>query len=371
MSRLTVPVDGGSAPHVLFVADRAFLDRFAPMIRHLGLALSAIDVLVTLITDDEEFTRELDATPIEAHRVPALLGWRSLWLGAEIMARVETPPGLVHLWGAAALPTISRWCADLGLPLVVHTFAERDVQRIERSAPRVNYMLLAASEALRATLQRRVPTPPSGVHLVIPACLAPDDQEAEPQTHENLGVLCLDPMDEPAAALLLLDAIALARARGVQLQAALLGSGAGQRRVWHAARKLRVDECTSFVDAPRLWTRVLAGIDALVVPTHAERMHLAPLSAMSLGKLVIASRDQRADWFIDHVTARLFAPDSAAELADALGFAAQASPQRDALRSSARAYIRSTHAVTRTAERLCGLYRGIARHPRLEEWGTA
>ncbi|MFO0840485.1 MAG: glycosyltransferase [Phycisphaerae bacterium] len=360
------------ALHVLFVADSAILDRFAPMIRHLGLALSEADVSVSLITDDAQAPHEFAGTPIDARRVPALTGWRGAWLGSEITSRIENPAGLVHLCGTSALAAVGRWCATIGLPLAVHVFSEEDVAAVVRSPPRVNYLILAAGERLAALLRRHAIAPPGGVHLSAPVQLASEAAPTNaPPTDHTLGVL-LTESDEPAGgARLLLDAVAQARARGVELQAGFVGHGARQHRAWQEARRRGLQELTSFVDAPRLWPQLLTGFDALVVATRSARIELAPLMAMAIGKLVIASRDQADEWFIDGVTARLFAPGDPRGLADELVRAAARDDQNAALRQSAQAYVRRSHAVSACAHRLCGVYRAISHPPAAAVWSTA
>jgi glycosyltransferase involved in cell wall biosynthesis len=77
---------------------------------------------------------------------------------------------------------------------------------------------------------------------------------------------------------------------------------------------------------------------------------------MALAKIVIASRDQIAEWFIEDRTAWQFTPGSAVELAYHLSRAAQRHPNASALARSAAAYAREHHSITRLIAQLAELY---------------
>ena len=107
---------------------------------------------------------------------------------------------------------------------------------------------------------------------------------------------------------------------------------------------------------PNLWDQAMAGADIYVVPTCQRELSLAPLLAMALGKVVVTSRDQVTDWFIEGETSLQFTPGSAVELAYHITRTADAHPNVLAMARGAAEYVRQHHAVTDLAAELAGLY---------------
>jgi hypothetical protein len=82
--------------------------------------------------------------------------------------------------------------------------------------------------------------------------------------------------------------------------------------------------------------------------------------AMGLGKVVIASRDQLAEWFIEDRTTWQFTPGSAVELAYLLTRAIEQPRAAQELTASASEYVRVHHAVPGMVEALIALYGTLA-----------
>jgi glycosyltransferase involved in cell wall biosynthesis len=122
-----------------------------------------------------------------------------------------------------------------------------------------------------------------------------------------------------------------------------------------------VQDRFSLIAEPNLWDQAMAGADILVVPTCQHDLALVPLLAMGLGKVVIASRDQVADWFIEDETSVQFTPGSAVELAYHVARTAASHPNVLAVARGAAQYVRQNHAITRLAAELAGLYYTLRR----------
>jgi hypothetical protein len=110
------------------------------------------------------------------------------------------------------------------------------------------------------------------------------------------------------------------------------------------------------LDDPKLWEQGLPGADICVVPGVQRDPWLAPLLAMGLGKLVIASREQPAEWFIDGQTAWQFTPGSAVELAYLLSRALGQPRLVQQTSVAASEYFHEHHAVGDLVLRLMSLY---------------
>ena len=140
----------------------------------------------------------------------------------------------------------------------------------------------------------------------------------------------------------------------------MIGTGSAERAVWQAIQQRGVADCVSLIDDPEIWESALGGVDVCVVPARQEELSLVSLAAMALGKIVITSRDQMAEWFVEDRTAWQFTPGSAVELAYHLGRAAAGHPDAQALSRSASAYVREHHSITGLIEQLTTVYDRIA-----------
>jgi len=342
---------------VLHVADSDVMVRFGRMFRELGLALSDEGVRVALLTDDARAAAALDGTPVEDLHVPALGGWRG-WRLATYLRNLEPPPDLVHLWGTTGLHALSGWTAVRGAPLLIHCVSVADVERLDRRGVRPHEQVLAACTAFARSLHERA-AGPIEAEAIPPALLARATAE-EPLSRERTpGVLWCGKLAAGNGLPVLLQAVERLRVRSQELHLALIGRGPAKRSLWRELRARKLLDCVSLLDEPAMWPAALYGADILILPTCQRELWLAPLEAMAGGRLVIASRDQLADWLIEDQTCHMFAPGDADELAACISRAVARHPQTLAVTRAAAEYVRRTHTVAGLAARLVAHYRRI------------
>jgi glycosyltransferase involved in cell wall biosynthesis len=348
-------------PQVLIVADADAFARFGRMFRQLGLALTEEGVRVSVLTDDAHAAAELDGTPIEDHLFRPLAGWRAWRLPAYLRRQFARPPDVVHLWGTTALQYVSGWTLATDTPLLIHVTARRDVELLERRGLRSNEHLVTACEEYGQTLADRWPTLAHALSVLKPSLLIPERVPGLAVRDKTLGLVWAGTIDKHSRLEVLIEAVARLQAKGTDLQLALIGSGPAVRQIWQEIRRQRVQHCCSLIAKPKLWDQAIAGADIYVLPACQHELSLAPLLSMALGRLVIASRDQVAEWFVEDETTLQFTPGSAVELAYHVTRAAIGHPQVLAVARAAAEYVQRHHAVTQLAAKLAELYRELQR----------
>ncbi|MFQ5806175.1 MAG: glycosyltransferase [Phycisphaerae bacterium] len=348
-------------PHVLHVADADAFARFGRMFRQLGLALSDEGVRVSLLTDDAEAAAELDGTPVEDYLFQPLGGWGVWRLPGFLRRQFDPPPDVVHLWGTTCLRYLSDWTRGCQASLLIHATSLHDVERLKRRGVRSNEYPVAGCDEYGESLRDRYPTLADSVQVLKPALLPPEKVPGLAVRGKTLGLLWTGPIDKHCGLEVLIEAVARLRRKEFDLQVALIGRGPATRHIWQEIRRQRVPDCFSLIAEPKLWDQAMAGADICVVPTSQHDLALAPLLAMALGKVVVASRDQVADWFIEHETTLQFTPGSAVELAYHVTRTAAAHPNVLAVARGAVAYVHQNHAVTHLASELAGLYHTLRR----------
>jgi len=344
-------------PHVLHVVDRDAFARFGCMFRQLGLALSAAEVRVSLLTDEPAAVAELEATPVEARHFPALSGWSAWRLLSFLRRQFSPPPDVVHTWSTAALGQLSDWTLAADRPLLVHVSTRRDLERFKRRGIRSNERLLAACRHYAERLRERWPASAESITVSRPALLVPEQAPELNVRDRTLGLLWTGVLDDRSGLEVLIEAVARLRSMNCDLQLVLIGQGPATRDIWQEVRRRRVQDCVSLIAKSGLWDQALAGADVYVVPACQHDLALGPLMAMGLGKVVVSSRDQPAEWFIEDQTTLQFTPGSAVELAYHITRTAAGHPNVRAVTRAAAQYVRENHAVTVLAGELATLYR--------------
>ena len=357
----------GPVPRVLHVVDADHIERFGRMFRQLGLALSDAGVDVSILTNDAQAALKFDGTPIGQHYFSTLRGWGVWRLYRFLRQEFNPPPTAVHLWGTGAIGYLSDWTLNTGATLFIHATALRDVERLKRRGLHHNERVISGCLDFQEQLRERWPTVAEDIVLHPPALLRPERLPELAPRGRTLGVLWTGRMESDSGVELLIDAVAQLRDKDCDLHVALIGRGPAARSYWRAVRALRIQDRFSLVPEPHIWDQTMSGADVLVVPTCHGELGLAPLLAMALGKIVIASRDQVAEWFIEDETTLQFAPGSAVELAYHLSRVAARLPGVRALARNAAEYVRNRHAVTTLAEQLADLYADSADRRRAGE----
>ena len=356
--------DGNSAapapaPSVLHVTDAEAFARFGRMFRQLGLALTDVGIRVSLLTDDAAAAANLDGTPVEDHYFKPLSGWGTWRLHGFLRRQFDPPPDIVHTWGTAALPYLSDWTLSHNKPLVIHVTSLRDLEQLKHRGVRHNEHVIAACAEFAEQLCERWPTLTGSFGVHGPALLLPEEVQPLAVRNRTLGVLWTGRIEKDAGLEVLIEAVARLGTQDCDLQVALIGNGPATRQVWRNIRTRAVQGRISLVAEPNLWDSAVAGTDILVVPACQHDLALAPLLAMAHGKVVIASRDQIAEWFIEDETSLQFTPGSAVELAYHVTRTATAHPSVMAVARAAAEYVRKHHTITRLAKEFDALYRSL------------
>lgn len=357
------PKSGRTAPHVLFVADQDVFDRFGRMFLQLGLALSSLDVRVSLLTDAPRAAAEIDGTPTEDFVTP-LRGWRAWRLGRYLRTQFPNPPSVVHLWSTHGYRVFREWTREQSRAQILHVNTAEQVVFARRHAPPPHEVRVAASHGLAKQLDGGAAIP-----VIPPGLLLPAHLESSGPGEHVIGLLWCGRFADSSGLDVLIDAVArVARSDAEEppLHLGLIGGGDLQDSVWRRVRSSGAERCVSFIEAPGMWDRAMRGADVLVVPERQRELSLAPLLAMGMGKVVIASRNQIAEWFIDKQTAMLFTAGRDVELAQCIARVLDAQPDVRAMARSAAAYVREHHAISRVAEQMTALYDEILNRERAD-----
>lgn len=352
--------------HVLHVADAGAFARFGRMFRQLGLALGEEGVRVSLLTDDADAAAGLDGTPVAGHFFRPLSGWGVWRLHSFLRRQFDAPPDVVHVWGATCLGYLSDWTLSCGAELVIHVTSLEDVERVKRRGVRENEHLIAACDGYGEMLGERWPTLADSFRVLKPSLLSPEKVPELSVRGKTLGLLWSGRIEKQCGLEVLIEAVARLRRQKRDLQVGLIGQGPATRAIWQDIRSQGVQDSFSIIAEPNLWDQAVAGIDIFVVPACQHELSLAPLLAMAYGKVVVAARDQVADWFIEDETALQFTPGSAVELAYHISRTADAHPNVLAMARGASEYVHRHHAVTKLAADLAALY-----HTQRQERGHA
>ena len=353
--------DNGDSPPailpVLHVADAGCFARFGRMFRQLGIALASEGVRGSILTDDAEAVPRFEGTPLAIHHFSALRGWGVWRLHGFLRRSLDPMPSVIHLWGKTALSQLSDFATSHGAQIVLHLTSDADMAAIEQRGLRSNEWLACMTTAQVERIQERFPQSANRVEVIAPALLRPEDIQDLQVRERTLGLLWAGRIENCEGLDVLVDAIAHMRAKNCDLQVAITGPAGNTAPVWQNIRARKVADCTSLIAEPCLWDQAMPGVDICVVSQREQELHLAPLLAMSLGKIVIASRDQEADWFQEDHTSLQFTPGSSVELAYHIMRTAEAYPNVLATARAAAAYVAEHHTIPNLATRLAGLYR--------------
>ena len=276
-------------------------------------------------------------------------------MGSQFSVPHAPPPDLVHLWGTAGLRAVERWAASRGVPVLVHVFGAAQVDQLIRTDVR-NAHVLAAS----AILAGRIPAGICRCQTVRPAVAPPVAPGRGRAVDHMFSVLCVTHAGDHGGLDVLVDAVAQVRRSTNSLHVGLVGGGLDVQAIWRRIRAQDVRDCVSLVDELTLWERVLPEVDACIVPTSQHELSIVPLMAMALGKIVITSRNQLGEWFVEDRTAWQFTPNSTVELAYLLSRAIEQPKRAAELRAAAAEYVRTHHSIRNMIAELLAHYADVA-----------
>lgn len=346
-------------PYVLHIIESDVAVRFSLMLHQALQILGSGGLRTRLLTDDADLAARVAETEVECHWLPRLGGWRGWRLGQQLTARYSPPPRLVHLWGTSGLWWIQRWVHRQGIPLLIQVLGARHLERLIGHGLQGAEQILAPSTALLTPLLERFPSAAGRAVVLPPAVALPIRPTAARDPARTLSVLCVMGLHDQAGLHVLVDAVGQLHQSEHDLQVAVVGAGGPAGAGWARIRERHVQDCFSVVNEPWLWERVLPEADVIVVPSVQRDLWLAPLLAMGLGKVVIASRDQPAEWFVENKTAWQFTPGSVVELAYLLERALEHPKHARELSDQAAEYVRTHHALGEMVARLMSIYQTI------------
>ena len=163
----------------------------------------------------------------------------------------------------------------------------------------------------------------------------------------------------------LMEAMAAAHADRPDLRLTLVGDGPD--RPWLEAAAASMDGAVRFAgyQSQEGVAEILAGADALVLPSFAEGVPVVLMEAMASGKPVIATQLAGVPELVeDGVSGLLVPPGDPAALAAAIGRLAGDAELRARMGEAGRAKVRAEFDVRLEAKRLLSLFRGTGVFPR-------
>ncbi len=345
--------------HALHVIDQDAHARLGPMFVQIMRGLADSGLRNSLLTDDEALIDRLEELPIECHLTSRLVGWQSWTLPSELAGRFTNRPDLVQMWGTAGLWGVRRWASRARVPVLIYALGETQVKRLMRGGLTERQCIAVAAERLADPLLACFPMVADRCHTLPLAVATPMGSVWQRKADRTPGVLCAERVTIDNGLNVLVDAVAQVSGAGCDLQVVLAGHGPDDQHVWQHIRHREVQQLVSLIDAPRLWEQALPEIDICVVPACQRELSVAPLLAMGLGKVVIAARDQIAEWFIEDETCWQFTPGSAVELAYLLNRAIEQPERARALGASAAEHVRAHCSVRVLLAKLLALYASL------------
>lgn len=356
MSRASLTSRSGDEPlRVLHLVPRDVHSRFGRMFRQLGLALEEEGFRVSLASDDPRLVADVETSPVVGVPVRAFSGWRSLGLLSEIERVIDEPADFLHVWGLATLPAARRIVRQAARPILVHLTTLGEVESLARHSLRAGEAIAVPCQRMSQWLrQRRAATPVPAV--IEPGLIAPDDIPARNVESRSLGILWLGKPTTHAAMTVLLDFVGTLRKDNAETQTIVPLDGSAAAKLWRMARQRALHDCITILEDSLLWNQALRGFDVCIVPENQIELSLAPLLAMSLGEIVIAGREQIADWFSPDETTLAYETGDALDLARQVQRVISRQPACGALSRSAIQYVRERHSLSRLAARLVELY---------------
>lgn len=341
--------------HVVQVIPRDVARRLGRSLRDLAPALEVEDVRLTVVSDDAALVDALGDSPARAQRVVVRSGWLGGWRARQL-ARLELDtPAVVHIWGVAALEAARQWAAATGRPLLVHLTGWEDLTAYDRLGPQPDEPLAVLSRALAESVHGAGPQPPA----VIAPAVRPPQSAVEPAGRDRMaGIACVGPVGP--ASKLLIQALSRLRENQLGFHAVVLTGAAADRGLWRQVRDAGLAHHVSVLDRDRMVEPAVLGADILIVPRVERQLSSWPLVAMARGALVLAPRQQAAEWFIEDETFAGFDLADASELTLLLTRALSGQKDLRRIAGQAARYVAARHDPAAIAAALAGVYGGLA-----------
>ena len=323
--------------------------------------------------EDSEFIREMRATGVtlavlyQRKTLDASLVGQALALVREHKSTVLQSHGYkshVLCWllhkktGLPWVAFVHGWTSE-NLKIHLYTMLE-------------HVMLLFADEvvAVSASIKQRLLPPVRRKCIVIPNAVTEEELYGEtPEAAcrdiraefgiapQELVVGVVGRFSPEKGHMVLLHALAEARAQGVALHALLVGQGQEEAHLREAVHALGLEAHCYFTGYVRGLAPYYKAMDMLALPSYSEGMPNAALEAMTMGLPVVASAVGGVPEVVQHGTTGLLVPaGQPAALAEALLTLAKDSSLRQRMGNTGRNVVLAAHSPEKRARSICALY---------------
>ena len=326
---------------------------------------------ICVLGGETPWTRRLAA--VGANVTP--LGWtrmldgRALWRLRAIVR--EFQPDVVHALGQRAYRAVATAAKSTDLIL-----SHGEVVTERRSAlPAVDRWLLGraksvvASSAAEASAYRRLGVGDRRVVLIPPGVKpVAASTTASPTVRESLGlspgarlVACVGPLEFEKGFKDAVWAFDILKYVYDDLYLLLIGDGPARLDLQRFTRAIRADDRVRWLGDRSAVPELLAQVDILWVPSHADRGRNAALEAMSAGRPVVASRlPGLAEIVVDGRTGFLVGRGDKAAFARRTHFLLKEEQMRGQLGEAGRKRARRSFSVNRLVNEFTRLYEEAA-----------
>lgn len=365
----------GHSVHLLLETPASTRNTYITRVRQAGVTVSGAGVVAGLLDRLGQLprgrARQAISAPLRSRHAHPVT--RDLF--RRLAAVVEqSRPDVIHVHGTRLRQAwVIDWAHAHGIATVYTehvTLDERDgavdAAAVETMRTRLDQMVCVSERSrtsLHATLGCEQPV--AVMRHVVPGpvdartvCVAAAD------TTFALRAVCVARLEHYKGIDVLLQALARARAQGVNVRLRLVGDGAERGALQTLARSLALLD-VEFVGAmlPERVGSALLDCELMILPSRGEGLPLTIVEAMAHGRPVLATRvGGNAEVVVDGVTGVLVAPERPEELATAL---VRLATDRDGLRrmgaSARRAWEAGGWAPDVVVAHAVQLYRAAAR----------
>jgi len=166
-----------------------------------------------------------------------------------------------------------------------------------------------------------------------------------------------------------LEALRLARARGVTARLVIAGSGPEEQSLRELAGKLGLEQDVTFVGPSHAADKVklFAGSEVMLLPSYSEGLPYALLEAMAAGVVPIVSRvGAMPDVITEGIHGMLVPPRDAGAIARAIAALGEDRSRLSRMSAACCRRVADTYSIGRVAADFAGLYSGLCatRSPR-------
>jgi glycosyltransferase involved in cell wall biosynthesis len=318
----------------------------------------------------DELAASLSSREIKVERVPEVgsrWDWKGMFQTWRRLRRMK--PALLHLhhvWPASDryLPSLAD---AAGVPHLVltehivgqpHSAGQKLLKRRELARADV---VTAVCGAVADSLVHDYGVPRGRVRVVSNGADLPDEVAEQPAARRmrvTLGASAMKPLwvcaarlEEQKGHVVLLEALAELRRRGLDFVVALAGEGSLRESLERRVAGLGLTDCVRFLGMVEEIGPLLAAADGIVMPSRWEGLPLTLLEALARARPVVASAVGGIPEVIeDRISGRLVPPGDIAALAEALEWLHRRADLAAALGREGAARVRERYTWDRVVE---------------------